>query len=37
MAAAMIGKEAFFEPLTQTLPESLTGPSIRKTSMTYFP
>jgi hypothetical protein len=28
MAAAIIGSEAFFEPLTVTEPESLTGPSM---------
>jgi hypothetical protein len=37
IVAAIIGREAFFEPLTVTLPESLTGPSTRNMSMMRFP
>jgi hypothetical protein len=37
IVAAIIGREAFFEPLTQTLPESPIGPSIRNMSIACFP
>jgi hypothetical protein len=37
IAAAIIGKEAFFEPLMSTLPESLTGPWILNMSIICFP
>jgi hypothetical protein len=37
MVAAIIGSEAFFDPFTLTAPESRTGPSIRNTSILYFP
>jgi hypothetical protein len=35
--AAIIGREAFFEPFTVTEPESLTGPSMLNMSIIYFP
>jgi hypothetical protein len=37
MAAAIIGREAFFEPFILTEPQSLTGPSMRNMSIVYFP
>lgn len=37
IAAAIIGKEAFLEPLILTAPESRTGPSMRNISIIYFP
>jgi hypothetical protein len=37
MVAAIIGKDAFFEPFMLTLPESRTGPSMRNVSIIYFP
>jgi hypothetical protein len=36
MAAAIIGREAFLEPFILTLPASLTGPSMRNTSINCF-
>jgi hypothetical protein len=36
MVAAIIGKEAFFEPFILTVPESRTGPSMRNMSISIF-
>ena len=36
IAAAIIGSAAFFDPLTVTVPESRTGPSIRNISISIF-
>jgi len=37
IVAAIIGKEAFFEPFILTVPESRTGPLMLNISITYFP
>jgi hypothetical protein len=36
MVAAIIGKDAFLEPFIVTVPESLTGPSMRNISISIF-
>jgi hypothetical protein len=36
MAAAIMGKDAFLEPFIVTVPESLTGPSMRNISISIF-
>ena len=35
--AAIMGREAFFEPLVLMVPASLTGPSMRNISIVNFP